>query len=218
MPAIALLNANTTTAMTERMVARARARLGHDAVVRGLTAPFGAPYIADRAASAVAAHAVVEMATGLADDPPDAVVIACFGDPGLWAARAILRCPVVGMAEASLHLACQRGRRVGIVTGGAGWGPMLREFVDLCGLSSRLAGVRTLDATGAGLAADPEAAHRALTVAIAAAAGQDGADVVILGGAGLAGMADTLRAASPVPLIDSLDAAIAQAVALASLD
>ena len=218
MPAITLLNANTTAAMTERMVARATALLDQTCTVRGLTAPFGAPYIADRAASAVAGHAVVEMATALATDPPDAVVVACFGDPGLWAARAILPCPVVGMAEASLHVACQRGRRVGIVTGGAGWGPMLREFVDLCGLSARLAGVRTLDATGAALAADPVAAHDALAAAIAAAVHEDGADVVILGGAGLAGMAEALRAVSPVPLIDSLDAAVAQAVALASLD
>lgn len=217
MTGIVLINANTTAAMTQRMVAHAQTRPGVGSV-RGLTAPFGAAYIADRASSATAAHAVVEMAATLAADPPEAVVIACFGDPGLWAAREVLPCPVVGMAEASLHAACQLGRRAGIVTGGTGWGPMLHEFVALCGLSSRLAGVRTLPPTGAALAADPAAALDALAAATTAAAVEDGADVVILGGAGLVGMAGPLRSRVPVPVVCSLDASLAQAVALAALD
>jgi Asp/Glu/hydantoin racemase len=186
--------------------------------VEGLTAPFGAPYIADRTASAVAAHAVTVMASGLADDPPDAAVIACFGDPGLWAAREMLACPVIGMAEASLHTACQIGRRVAIITGGAGWGPMLEEFVALCGLSPRLATVHALAPTGAALADDAASALDALAAAVETVARDHRADVAILGGAGLVGYAAALRGRVPIPLVDSLDAALAQAVALVSLD
>lgn len=215
MPRIALLNANTTGSITARMAAHARDWLGEEWRVEGLTAPFGEPYIADRAASAAAAHAVVEMARSLAAAPPDVAVVACFGDPGLWAARALLPCPVAGMAEASLHAACQIGRRVGIVTGGAGWKPMLEEFVGLCGLAMRLAGVRVLAPTGAAIATDPDAALAALEGAVAAAAVEDGADVVILGGAGLVGLSRRIR--SPVPVIDSLEASLAQAAALARL-
>lgn len=213
---IALLNANTTEAMTRRMAEAARARLGPAARVRGLTAPFGAPYISDRAASAVAAHAVVEMARGLAEAPPDVAVIACFGDPGLWAAREVAPCPVVGMAEAAMLTACQLGRRFGIVTGGPAWKPMLEEFAAACGLASRLAGVRALPLTGAQIAADPEAAVADLAAAGAAAVG-DGAEVVILGGAGLVGLRAAVAARLRVPVIDSLDAALAQAAALAGL-
>lgn len=204
--------------MTARMVAHGRSRLGPGVVVHGMTAPFGAPYIADRAASAIAAHAVVEMAAGLRGDPPDAVVVACFGDPGLWAAREILPCPVIGMAEASLHTACQRGRRVAIITGGAGWGPMLWEFAALCGVTSRLATVHTLDRTGADLASDRDAAVASLALAVEAVVCDHQADVAILGGAGLVGYGAALQGRVPIPLLDSLDAALAQAVALASLD
>ena len=214
---IVLLNANTTAAMTERMAAAARARLGPGVRVRGVTAPFGAPYISDRASSAVAGHAVVEMARALAEAPPEVAVVACFGDPGLWAAREVAPCPVVGMAEASMLTACQIGRRFGIVTGGPAWKPMLEEFAAACGLASRLAGVRALPITGAQIAADPAAATAALARAVAASAVEDGADVVILGGAGLVGLRAAVAAEVTVPVLDSLDCALAQAAALAGL-
>lgn len=211
---IVLINTNTTATMTERMVHHAAARLAGTVDVRGLTAPFGVPYVGDRASYAVASHAVVEMARELAATPPAAAVIACFGDPGLWAARAILPCPVVGMAEASLHAACQIGRKVGIVTGGAAWAAMLEEFVGLCGLSARLATIRTVALTGVQVAADPDAALGQLGEA-ALACTAAGADVVVLGGAGLIGLAP--RISVGVPVIDSLDAALGQAVALSAM-
>jgi Asp/Glu/hydantoin racemase len=210
---IVLLNANTTAAMTDRMVSHATLRLDSGFWVEGRTAAFGAPYISDRPAAAAAAHAVAEMARGLAAEPPDAVIIACFGDPGLWAARALLPCPVIGMAEASLHAACQRGRKVAIVTGGHGWGPMLEEFVALCGLSSRVACIRTLALTGAQIAADPEAALASLSAEVQAGMAA-GADVAVLGGAGLVGLAPRVAEAVSIPVLDSLDAALGQAVAL----
>jgi allantoin racemase len=214
---IALLNANTTVAMTDRMVARAAARLGPRATVRGLTAPFGAPYISDRAASAAAAHAVAEMTAALRADPPDVAIIACFGDPGLWAARELVAFPVAGMAEASMLTACQMGRRFGIVTGGPAWKPMLEEFAAACGLASRLAGVRALPITGAEIAADPAAATGRLIDAARAGVAEDGADVIILGGAALVGLRDVVAAAIAAPVVDSLDCALAQAEALAGL-
>ena len=214
---LVLLNANTTAAMTERMVARAAERLGPRARVRGVTAPFGAPYISDRAASAAAAHAVAEMIGALRDDPPAVAVVACFGDPGLFAARELAPFPVAGMAEASMLTACQFGRRFGIVTGGPAWKPMLEEFAAACGLASRLAGVRALPIAGAEIAADPAAAVGRLTEAAKASLSEDGADVVILGGAGLVGLRDAVAAGLGAPVLDSLDCALAQAEALAGL-
>lgn len=215
---LALLNANTTVAMTDRMAAAAAAMLGGRAAVEGITAPFGAPYISDRAASAAAAAAVVEMGRALAgrEEPPDVAVVACFGDPGLWALREVLPRPVVGMAEASMLTACQRGRRFAIVTGGAAWKPMLEEFVALTGLSGRCAGIRTVPWTGDRIAADPDGAVGMLAGMAREAAG-DGADIVILGGAGLVGLKSAVAAASGVPVLCSLECAVAQAVAL-SLD
>ena len=59
----------------------------------------------------------------------DAVVLACFGDPGLAALKEIAKVPVVGMADASILQACAMGNRFSIVTGGERWKSMLEEFV-----------------------------------------------------------------------------------------
>lgn len=81
----------------------------------------GHEYISDQASAAVAAEAVQEFTETLdRATMPDALAIACFGDPGLWTVRGRLPIPVVGMAEASCHVACQMGRRFGLVTVVAG--------------------------------------------------------------------------------------------------
>jgi allantoin racemase len=215
---IVLLNANTTAAITDRLVAAAHPAAGDGFCFTGVTAPFGDPYISTPAGAARAAEAVSAIVAdiGATKPLPAALIIACFGDPGLWAARNALAIPVVGMAEASCHVACQLGRRFAIVTGGAAWGPMLRDFVDMIGLKTRLAGIRTLDLNGDQIAAKPEAAAGSI-LATAEAAAADGADIVILGGAGLVGMAAILAQRTPVRLLDSLQCAVAQARALISL-
>ncbi|MEM8594858.1 MAG: aspartate/glutamate racemase family protein [Pseudomonadota bacterium] len=213
--AILLLNGNTTEEITARMVAAAAETVPGRAI-KGRTAPFGEPYVSTAPAYAAASHAVATLAASIATERPvpGAVVVACFGDPGLAAARALLPCPVVGMAEASAHAACQLGRRFGIVTGGHFWGPMLEDFIGATGLGARLTGVETLELTGAEIAADPSAAER--TVADAAERlASAGADTVILGGAGLVGFAARLKNRVSPPLLDSLTCAVTQAAALA---
>jgi allantoin racemase len=122
--------------------------------------------------------------------------------------------PVVGMAEASILQACAVGRRFSIVTGGAAWKPMLEEFVAAQGLAARLASVRTVAPTGADIARNPAAALALLAKSCAACA-KDGADVVILGGAGLAGLAARLQGKVEVPLLDGVGCAVTMALALA---
>ena len=79
-----LLNGNTDAAITERMAQGARRMCAHEIVP--MTARFGARYIASRAASAVAAHAVLDsLASVIGRDNPtgdDAAIIGCCGDPG----------------------------------------------------------------------------------------------------------------------------------------
>jgi Asp/Glu/hydantoin racemase len=89
---------------------------------------------------------------------------------------------------------------------------MLREFVALRGLADRLVEVRTVAPTGADIARDPEASLKTLGDACRAAAAE-GAKAVILGGAGLVGLAERLRPEVPVPVICSLEAGMAAVVA-----
>ena len=218
---VLLLNANTTAAMTARMVEAASRRAGPGIAIDGATGRFGATYISTRAASAIAGHAALDLLAnevGTANPKGyDAVALACFGDPGLLALKEISPVPVIGMAEASLTLAAQLGGRIGIVTGGARWVPMLREFAGLIGLGERVATIRATDLTGAQIAADPAGAAAGLAELAQACVEADGADVVIFGGAGLVGMAEALRARVAVPLLCSLECLIAAAIAAARL-
>jgi Asp/Glu/hydantoin racemase len=212
---ILLINANTTEAITERVVAEARRIVAPGSTVSGATARFGARYVATRTAYAIAGHAALDAYAEFGAGA-DAVVLACFGDPGLAALRELAGVPVAGMAEAACQLAARQGRRFSIVTGGARWVEMLQEFVAGIGLGDRLASVRAVAPTGAQIAADPAGSRAMLARACTAAAREDGADVVILGGAGLVGIAEQIAGEVPVPLIDGLAAAVRRAEALAA--
>ncbi len=200
---ILLINPNTSPAVTDLVAGHVRAQLGDRAELRAVTGRFGARYIASRSAAAIAGHAALD---ALAEHEAgcDAVYLACFGDPGLLALRDLARVPVVGMAEAACHEAAERGP-FGIVTGGVAWAPMLREFVTALGLADRLAAIRTVAPSGGAIARDPDAALTGLTEACRACA-EAGAASVILGGAGLAGLASRLAPRVPCPLICSVEA------------
>lgn len=210
-----LVNANTDSALTERLVAQARQVLPPGAIVVGVSARFGARYIATRAAYVVAGHAALD-AYAEVRERVDAIVLACFGDPGLAGLRELSPVPVVGMAEAACRSAAQRFRRFSIVTGGAGWPAMLEEYVGTLGLRDRVASIRAVDATGAQIATDPAGNLAALVRECRAAEREDAADAVILGGAGLVGIAPAIVAEVAIPVLDSFVEAVNGARKLAS--
>jgi Asp/Glu/hydantoin racemase len=212
---ILLINPNTTESVTALVASHARAIAGDAATIVPVTGRFGANYISTRAAAAIAAHAALDaLAQHVAGC--DAVYLACFGDPGLAALQEISPVPVIGMAEASCLEACNRGRRFAIVTGGALWGPMLTEFVAWLGLADRLSAVRTIAPTGDRIARDPEAALAELAAACTACAIEDGADIVILAGAALAGLAARIQLSVPIPVLCSVEAGTRAAIAAAT--
>jgi Asp/Glu/hydantoin racemase len=212
---ILLINPNTTPDITGLVAGHARTIAGDGVEIVPATGRFGARYISTRAAAAIAAHAALD-AFAEHGEGCDAVYLACFGDPGLLALKEVSPVPVVGMAEASCQLACTFGRRFAIVTGGERWKPMLEEFVAAQGLLERLAGIRTAAPTGGEIARDREGALAILAEACRRCAEDDRADVVILGGAALAGLAGRLAAEVPVPLICSVEAGTRAAVTLAN--
>jgi allantoin racemase len=211
-----LINPNTSPEVTAT-VARAAAPLLPEGVeLLPVTGRFGARYIASRAAAAIAGHAALD---ALAEhvDGCDAVLLACFGDPGLLALKELSPVPVIGMAEAACHLACLTARRFAIVTGGERWPAMLEEFVAAEGLASRLTGIRALAPTGDVLTKDLDASIAQLAEACRQAVDADGAEAVILGGAALAGLAGRVGRTIDVPVICSLAAGLAATIAMARL-
>lgn len=199
------INPNTSESVTERLREHVAAEVGADVTLQMATAPFGARYIADETSFAVAGHAALAAYASHCEvhGEPDAVLLGCFGDPGVWALREVAQRPVVGLAEAAMVEAARYGR-FAIVTGGAAWGPMLRRLARSLDLNGALIDVHIVEPTGAQLAADPAMALQVLGAACRRAAA--GAHAVVLGGAGLAGMAAVLAPSLDVPLIDSVSA------------
>ncbi len=209
-----IINPNTTAAITTLLETHAAKAAGPGVQTSTVTARFGAPYIACEATYAVAGHAVLDAwAAALAADsaPPDAVLIGCFGDPGLLALREVSKAPVTGLAEAAFVEAASYGP-FAIVTGGQRWKPMLERLAQQLGYGDLLQGIHTVLPTGAQLAQDPVAARVLLADACQQAVKDFKVKAVILGGAGLAGMAADIQAGVEVPVIDSVLAGTRQAL------
>ena len=212
-----IINPNTTASISGLLQLHAQQAAGPEVQVRTVTARFGATYIACEASYAVAGHATLDAwAAALAEDgpAPDAVLIGCFGDPGLMALRACSRAPVTGLAEGAFAEAASHGR-FAIVTGGHRWKPMLERLAHTLGHGQALAGIHTVEATGAQLAQDPVAARTLLAHACGQAVRAFDVQAVILGGAGLAGMAAAVQSDIDLPVIDSVLAGTRQALASA---
>ena len=96
--------------------------------------------------------------------------------------------------------------------------PWFAEIVDWHGMSGRCAAIRTPDE---GFRSIDDVQHEKEQVLIDLALGtmkNDGADVVILAGAPLAGLANTIRDRVPVPLVDGIQAAVTMAEGLVRLN
>lgn len=213
---ILLLNPNTTEALTERMARVARGIAAPETIIEMATAPRGLPYIATRAEAVIASAIALEM---LAErmGKHDAVIMAAFGDPALAAARELLSVPVVGLAEAAMLTACTLGRRFSIVTFSENLAPWFEESAVATGLAARLASLRVARQSFSEIDRVQEEMAEALVEAATLAAHEDGAEVIIFGGAPLAGLAKRIGHLIPVPVIDSVECATRMAETLALL-
>lgn len=198
--------------MTHAVVEQVRLMLGSsvspevEVEVRGATASFGSEVIATPQSFAVGAEAAFE-AWRQHEGWPDAILLACFGDPGLAALRAAARVPVAGMAESAMREAAALARPYRIVTAGAQWPAMLRETARCVQAGRWLEEVAALPATGLAVSRDPEAFMPVLRQALDDAEAA-GVRTVLLGGAGFAGLRGRLRFEGV--LIDGLEAAVRQ--------
>lgn len=213
---ILVANPNTTQAVTDRLVAVGRAAAASGTELVGHTAPRGVPYISSRAEAQIAGAVVLET---LVEHAPghDAAIVAAFGDPGLGGARELLDIPVVGYAEAAMVSALMLGRRFAVVTFAEALEAWYQETIDAYGLTSRSTGVRCADRGFSALERVQEEMEETLVELARRAVEEDGADVIVLGGAPLAGLADRVKSRIPVPCVDAMVAAVKQAEALVAL-
>lgn len=183
--------------MTDQVVQTARACLPSEVELVPLTAKRGVCVVATHASFAIAAVSALE-AWAENEEEVDAIVLACFGDPGLAALRELASVPVFGLAESSLWEATRsHPGRFAVVTAGLSWKDMLDALVHQYGLGARYLGAYTIDSSGLELARQP-ARFRELLQEQIDAANRDGANVIVLGGAALSGLADGFFSAAPL--------------------
>ncbi len=214
---ILFVNPNITESITEIMASEARRSASPDTEIVPVTAQFGTLYIENRVEAAIAGHAVLEaLAKHRADC--DAAIVSAFGDPGLGAAKELMDIPVVGIAEAALLIAYTLGRRYSIVCPTKRLRTWYIECAALHGLDGRMASARALDQPIEDIsrAKDDLADHFIEQCNLAV--DQDDAEVVILGGGPIAGLARQIAAEVPVPLVDGVSAAVRLAETLVALD
>jgi Asp/Glu/hydantoin racemase len=216
MSRILLINPNISDNVSALIRAEAQrsAALGNEVEV--LTAPFGVAYIETRFEAMIGAYAAAQLA-GEHHERFDAVIVAAFGDPGLPALREVLPCPVTGLTEAALASACLLGQRFSIVAISQRIRAWYAETVSQYGLTSRLASIRGLDEPLVDIGnVHGEQGDRLVALAEACVA-DDGADVIVLAGAPLAGLARSLRGRLPVPAVDGVSSAVRHAESLIAL-
>lgn len=216
MPTILVVNPNTTREMTAAIHRSAQVAAAPGTVVETVQATAGPRSIEGHYDEATSLLGTLEWV--LRRDA-DAFVIACYSNhPAINAARELTSKPVLGIAEASMLLACCLGHKFSIVTTSPRWKPMLEDAVLLYGLRDRCASVRASGLAVLDLEAlGPEQVIETLVAEGRRAIEQDGAEVICLGCAGMAGLEQRMREALPVPIVEGVAAAIKLAETLISL-
>ena len=183
----------------------ARQRRQHAAFGNAEHGPFGR----------LAAHMQAGVAVA-GDDEGAGLVVACYSDPGLFAARETTKKPVLGIAECGLLTALTLGQRFGVISILDQAIPRHLRYAAQLGLSHRMAGDRAIGLGVAELSNEATTFARMAEVA-AELRDEDGADVLIMGCAGMARYRDRLQRHVGLPVVEPSQAAVAMAIGRARL-
>lgn len=164
---------------------------------------------------------IMEKAKKAEENGFSALVIDCFGDPGLYPTREIVRIPVVGANQASVNLATQLGNRFSIINIVEETEGVLWSLAAKYGVADRLASIKTIGVPVLNLERNVEKSITVATDAVVEAVRKDNADVVIFGCTGMSSFVSKVKRdlstnySIDIPIIEPLRAAIYTAISLA---
>jgi allantoin racemase len=138
----------------------------------------------------------------------DAVVIHCFGDPGLHAARELVSIPVIGPGETSILFAMMLGKKATIMPTSQAFASRIRQKIRELGLDSELFTIRSIEVSVLDSDSEKENTKKKILREAKKATEEDAAEVVILGCTGWSGLAKELSGELGVPVIDPLFVAL----------
>ncbi len=210
-PIILVVNPNTSEEMTAAIDRMAQAAAVPCARVV-TTRSHNGPYTIEGALDAALATAGLLEVVAAYQDPFDALVVACFGDPGVEALRMLVRVPVIGIAAASfMHAACL-SQHFAIVTPVAGTQERYAAVAAAMGLDKQFVGTYPTPLSVADFESDEPAVLETL-VFHAEQAVKDGADCLLFGCAGISDQIHHIEARVGVTCVASVAAGVSQAIA-----
>lgn len=214
---IRVINPNTTLSMTARIGAAAEAAAAIGTKIVSRSPEMGPASIEGHYDEALAVPGMLaEIARGEADGA-DGYVIACFGDPGLLAAREIATGPVLGIAEAAMHVASMVATGFSIVTTLERTCVIAEQLVHNYGMQRQCRRIRAADVAVLELEAPGSKARERILAECRLALEQDRSGAIVLGCAGMADLCRDLERELGVPVIDGVAAAVKLVEALVGL-
>lgn len=214
---ILIVNPNTSAPMTAAIAAAARAVAAPGTTITAVQPSFGPVSIEGHVDETVAAAGVAEQVALAAPQRPDAVLIACFGDPGLDAARELVSAPVLGIAEAAFHAAAMLSTGFSVVTTMNRTIVMAERLVQRYGFERQCRGIHGTELPVLALEDCGEDTVALIETAAREALARDRSEAIVLGCAGMAPLCATLQQRLGVPVIDGVAVAVKFAESLAAL-
>jgi allantoin racemase len=213
---ILVINPNTTASMTDDIGRAAEAAAASGTKITAVNPAHGPVSIEGFFDEAMSLAGLLDAIRSNPDC--DAVVIACFDDTGLDAARCLTDKPVIGIGEAAYHFASMLSNKFSVVTTLARSVPALEHNLSRYGLNARCARVRSSEVAVLELEQPGSNARQKISAEIGLAVREDRAEAVVLGCAGMAGLAADLAAEHGLPVLDGVSCAVKMAEAMAGLN
>jgi allantoin racemase len=210
-----VINPNTTASMTEKIGIAARRAATPGTEIVATTPPQGPVSIEGYYDEALAVPGILQMMRNTPDF--DAVIIACFDDTGIDAARCLTDVPVLGIGEAAYHFASMLSNKFSVVTTLARSVPALEHNLHRYGLAARCARVRSSEVAVLDLEHPGSEASDRISAEIGRAVAEDRAEAIVLGCAGMADLAGRLSAEHGLPVLDGVSCAVRLAEAMVGL-
>lgn len=222
MKRICIINPITTLEFEEGTKREVAVYSTQDVKIEVITVTRGPASIECRFDEALAVPGVLEKVKEV-EAKSDAIVVNCFGDPGVEAAREITRVPVIGPGETSMLLATLYGHRFSVVTVLDRLAPIIEDITLKAGIRNKLASVRAAGIPVLDLEKDLERLTDVLAKEAVYAVEQDGAHVIVLGCTGMAGLGNKVNSylrekGYDVPVIDPVAVSIKVALLSATLE
>jgi len=210
-----VINPNTTASMTEKIGIAARRAATPGTEIVATNPPQGPVSIEGYYDEALAVPGILQTMRTTPDF--DAVIIACFDDTGIDAARCLTDVPVIGIGEAAYHFASMLSNKFSVVTTLARSVPALEHNLHRYGLAARCARVRSSEVAVLELERPGSEACDRISAEIGRAVAEDRAEAIVLGCAGMADLADRLSAEHGLPVLDGVSCAVRLAEAMVGL-